>query len=101
MPAFPSEEELKKIRKQMARVKGSQALPPNATALDRAKYDVCEQLLIYMQKNKMSQRELAKLLKTSETRVSEFLHYRIQKFTLDKLVSFLQMVRPMVVVKIA
>ncbi len=101
MANFPSEQELKSIRKKVAKVKGTQGLPPNALPLDRAKYDVCEQLLIYMKKKKLSQREFAKLLQTSETRVSEIVHYRIQKFTLDRLVAFLQMVRPMATVRVA
>lgn len=101
MPKFPSEQELSTIRKKMAKVKGSQGLSPNATALDRAKYDVCEQILIYMKKKKMSQKELAKELETTETRISEIVHYRIEKFTLDRLVSFLQMIKPMLTLKVA
>jgi predicted XRE-type DNA-binding protein len=101
MPKFPSEQELNSIRKKLAKVKGSQGLPPDATALDRAKYDVCEQILIFMKKKKMSQKELAKELNTSETRISEIVHYRIDKFTLDRLISFLQMIKPMLTLKVA
>lgn len=98
---FPSEQELKAIRRQMARVKGSQGLPPDATALDRAKFDVCEQIVVYMRKKKLSQRELAKMLEAPETRVSEIVHYRIQKFTLDRLVAYLQELKPMVTLRVA
>lgn len=52
MAKFPSEQELKWIRKQMAKTKGSRGLPPNATPVDRGKYDICEQILIYMKKKK-------------------------------------------------
>ncbi len=99
--AFPSEKELKRIRKKLARTKGTQMLPPDATPLERAKHEICKQILIYKQKKKINQRELAKQLETSETRVSEILHYRIQKFTLDRLVSYLQMIKPMVTLKVA
>ncbi len=98
---FPSEQELKLIRKKMACVKGSEGLSPDASPLDRAKYDVCEQILVFMKKKKMTQRELAEVLGTSETRVSEIIHYRIQKFTLDRLITFLQMIKPMLTLKIA
>ena len=101
MAKFPSEQELKVIRKKMAKVKGSQGLPPDATPLDRAKYDVCEQILVYMKNKKMAQRDLAKALDTSETRISEIVHYRIQKFTLDRLIGYLQMVKPMLTFKVA
>jgi len=98
---FPSDGELKIVHRQMAKIKGSKGLSPNASPLDRAKYDVCEQILIYMKKKKMSQRQLAQLLETSETRVSEIVHYRIEKFTLDRLIGFLQMLKPMMTVKVA
>ena len=62
MAEFPSEQELKGIRKQMAKIRGSRGLPPNATPVDRGKYDICEQILIYMKKKRMTQRELAKAL---------------------------------------
>jgi predicted XRE-type DNA-binding protein len=101
MSKFPNEQELKTIRRKMANVKGSQGLRPDASPLDRAKYDVCEQILIYMKKKKITQRELAKILETQETRVSEIIHYRIDKFTLDRLVGFLQMIRPMLTLKVA
>jgi predicted XRE-type DNA-binding protein len=101
MSKFPSEAELKIIRRQTARVQGSRGLSPDATPLDRAKYEVCEQLLVFMKKKKWSQRELARALETSDTRVSEMLHYRIEKFTLDRLVSYLQMVKPKVTLHVA
>lgn len=101
MAKFPSEKELKVIRKQMSRVKGSRSLPPEATPLDRGKYQVCERILLYMKKKKLTQRELARELNTSETRVSEIVHYRIEKFTLDRLVAFLQIVQPMVTLRVA
>ena len=49
----------------------------------------------------MTQRELAKALGTPETRVSEIVHYRIEKFTLDRLLGYLQMVKPMVTLRVA
>ena len=101
MAKFPNENELKKIRKKTSRMKGSQGLPPDASPLDRAKYDVCEQILIHMKKKKLSQRELASELETSETRISEIVHFRIDKFTLDRLIAFLQMIKPMLTLKVA
>ena len=50
MANFPNNQELNSIRKKVAKAKGTQGLPPDALPLDRAKHDVCEQLLIYMKK---------------------------------------------------
>jgi hypothetical protein len=41
------------------------------------------------------------LLEAPETRVSEIVHYRIQKFTLDKLVAYLQVIKPMLTFRVA
>ncbi len=76
-------------------------LPPEASALDRAKFDFCEQILIDMKKKEITQGELAKAFQTLETRASDILHYRIQKFTLDRLIRFLQIFRPMLTVKVS
>jgi predicted XRE-type DNA-binding protein len=101
MPKFPNETELKEIRKQTSRTRGSQGLSPDAGPLDRAKYEVCEQLLVFMKKKKLNQRQLADLLDAPETRVSEIIHYRIDKFTLDRLIAYLQVVKPMLTVHLA
>jgi predicted XRE-type DNA-binding protein len=54
-----------------------------------------------MQKKNMTQRQLAEILGTAETRVSEILHYRTEKFTLDRLIAYLQIVNPALTLKIA
>lgn len=101
MTKFLSEAELKRIRKQMARVKGTEMLPPDANALDRAKWDMCKQFLIYMRKQGLNQRQLAKLLDVPESRVSEILHYRISKLTLDRLVRYYERIKPNLMVRVA
>jgi predicted XRE-type DNA-binding protein len=69
-------------------------LPPGASSLDKMKYELCKQLLVYMQDHELTQRELAKKLGVVESRVSEALHYRIQKVTLDRLVRYHQTLNP-------
>jgi hypothetical protein len=101
MPNFPNEHELQLIRKKIAKSRGSMGLKSDASPLDRAKYDVCEQILIYMKKKKITQRQLAQLLKAPESRVSEIIHYRIDKFSLDRLIGYLQLVKPMITLRIA
>ena len=101
MPRFPSEAQLKDIRRKMSRVRGTAMLPPNATPLDKAKFNLCKELVTYMQKNDLSQRELAKELGVVESRVSEVVHYRIRKLTLDRLVRYLQTLDPDFALKVA
>ena len=101
MAKFPSPELLKKIRKKMTTVKGSQGLPPDASKLDRAKYKACEKILLYKMKKKISNRQLAQVLDCAETRVSEIVNYRIQKFTLDRLIAFAQSIDPGLILEVA
>ena len=98
---FPSEEKLKQIRKESKKWKGSYVLPVNASAVDQAKYDVCEKILIYKQRKELSQRELAAKMEIPETRVSEIVHYRIWKFTLDRLMDYYQKINPKAVLRVA
>ena len=91
------------LRKAAAAIKGkpSGMLPPNASSLDKTKYELCERLLGYMQEHDLTQRELAKKLGVVESRVSEVLHYRIQKVTLDRLVKYHQTLNPKFALKVA
>jgi len=83
---FMTEKELADVRRATARIKGAGTLPPNASALDRNKYELCRQFIVYMRVHDINQRRLAKLLRVSESRVSEIVHYNIGKITLDRLV---------------
>lgn len=98
---MPSEKELKAIRRKLSRVRGSYILPPNASAVDRTKYELCKRVLLYMHRKGLSQRQLAKLMGVPETRVSEIVHYRISKFTLDRLVEYYERIEPKAALKVA
>jgi len=78
--------ELASIRRTTAHIKGAKTLPPDASALDRNKYELCRQFVVYMREHNINQRQLAKLLQVSESRISEIVHYNIGKITLDRLV---------------
>lgn len=96
---YLSEAEIRKIRKSMARTKGAAHLPPDASALDRAKYDLCQEFVIFMRKKGISQRKLAEMLGIPESRISEIVHYRINKLTLDRLVRYMETLRPNLVLR--
>ena len=82
---FPSEKELKSIRAKLAKVEPSRLLPKNATKADLVKYKLCEKFVIYLCEHKMSQVQLAKKLKTDPSRINEIVKYRIDLYTVDKL----------------
>jgi predicted XRE-type DNA-binding protein len=98
---FPSDQELKVMRKKLSRGAASYVLPPDASAVEKAKYDVCRQILVYMHTKGLNQRELAAKASIPETRVSEVVHYHIWKFTLDRLMGYLEKLNPRVTFKVA
>ena len=91
---WPSEAELKRIRKQLSRVKGVELLPPDATAIDHDKWDLCAEFIKYKHSENITQVELARRLSVSEARVSEIVHYRIRKLTMDQLLKYFERIRP-------
>lgn len=98
---WPDARTLKRIRTKLSKGDAPRLLPPDASPLDKAKFDVCEQLIVFKRKKQISSRELAALLEVPETRVSEIMHYRIEKFTLDRLVEYLQRVKPRMSLRVA
>ena len=82
---FPSEKELKSIRKLMSKVEPSRSLPKNASKADHVKYKLCQKFVVYLLENKISQVALAKKLKINPSRINEIVRYRIDLYTVDKL----------------
>lgn len=82
---FPSEKELKTIRSKLAKAEPSRLLPKSASKADHVKYKLCEKFVIYLTEHKMSQVQLAKKLKVDPSRINEIVKYRIDLYTVDKL----------------
>ena|SRR5947209_8735740 len=67
---------------------GSWTLPENPTPLEKAKYKICKQVLSYKLDTKISTEYLAQKIQLSKTETEDILYYRIDYFTLDRLVSY-------------
>jgi predicted XRE-type DNA-binding protein len=89
MTNFPSEKELKKIRKLLSKGIASRPLPPNATPVDKIKYKICQKFIIYKNSSPMTQKEMAKKLGIDESLMSKILHCHYDEFTIDRLLKFL------------
>ena len=94
--SFPDSKTLAGMRKRLSssRVLGSAVLSKNATQLDRAKFRACEMIIRFRHKAGISQKELAARLGVDESRVSEILHYKVEGFTLDRLIGYAQVLYP-------
>jgi predicted XRE-type DNA-binding protein len=91
---WPEAKELQRMRRILSRKAGSEGLSPDATAMDRAKWDLCAEFVKYLRVEEISQRELAKRLTVSEARVSEIVHYRLKKLTAEQLLKYLERIKP-------
>lgn len=91
---FPSEKELAKMRKKLEKAEGSLALSPNATPLEKLRYDICRQFVIYKREHNLQVKELAKKVGIDESLMSKILRYRHQRFTTDKLIDILSKIYP-------
>lgn len=56
---------------------------------DKFKISLCKFFIQYLNEHKMKPRELYELTGIEQSRISEILHYKITKFTIDKLLSWL------------
>lgn len=83
--SFPSEKELKAVRAKLAKAEPSRLLPKNASKADQIKYKLCEKFVIFLRKNDLSQVQLARKLKVDPSRINEIVKYRIDLYTVDKL----------------
>jgi predicted XRE-type DNA-binding protein len=98
---FPTEKELKAIRSKLEKIEPSYTLSKKASKAEVIKYQICEKFVMYLMKNKMTQVQLAKKLKVSPARVNEIVKYRIDLFTLDKLIEFTERLNLAIEVKVA
>jgi predicted XRE-type DNA-binding protein len=92
--AFPSEKELKKMRKILEKSEGSLTLSPNATPLEKLRYEICKQFVIYLHEHNLKIKELAKIVGVDESIMGKVLRYRHQRFSTDKLVEMLSKIHP-------
>ena len=99
-PGWPSEEEIRRAEKILEKAPASRMLPPNASMLEKAKYELCRQFVIFLREEGLTQRQLAKKLDTTEARISEIVHYHLDKVTTDRLVGYLGVIKPKATLKV-
>src|SRR3954447_1804161 len=63
-------------------------LRPDATPLERNKYDICQKILAYKQDNKLTTEKVAKTIQLTTPETEDIFFGRINKFTLDRLMDY-------------
>jgi|SRR2546421_684727 len=64
------------------------SLPKNPTPLQVAKHKLCKKILIYQQRNNLSDKEIAKRINLTIPETEDILFCCIEKFTLDRLTDY-------------
>ena len=102
-PIFPNEQEIERTTKHFSDPNCKEiniGLSPNASELDKAKYDICQSISRYKRINKLTPSELAKKIRTSKEKTDDILFGRISNFNLEELVSFTEKLKGHLEVKI-
>ena len=92
-----SKEKLNKLSKQESdatckkiKEKGwiNKGLTPHATPIEKAKYEVCQNILRYKRENNLNEKELTQKIKIKPSKLDYLLFCHIEHFTLDELVLY-------------
>jgi len=98
---FPDKKKLQEIREKLSNKEGSLSLPTNASPLEKLRWDICQKFIKFKRTNNLTQKKLAKMIETDESKVSKILHHRIEEFSTDRLLSFYQAIDPSIDIKVS
>ena len=99
--AFPSERELKRVRKKLAKAQGFLMLAPNADELAKLRFRICQDLLKYARENELTAVEMARFLGIPKADMSRIFNHRIDRFSTDKLIRLYAKINPDYRLKVA
>jgi predicted XRE-type DNA-binding protein len=94
---FPSDEELKKIRREMLYPDGDDSdivAPPNASEIDLFKITLCQRIDVYRIEHQLKKKEVAKILEIDEARMSEMMNGKVESFSIERLFGYLKKLDP-------
>ena len=87
-----SEQEFEQILQELENPnyvgEGFWSLPEKPTALEKSKYDICQKILAYQQKHKLTDKEIAQRINLTTGETEDILFCRIDYFTLDRLITY-------------
>ena len=85
---WPNERELARIREELSSesVEGSTVVGPDAPLVDRVKQNLCSKIVQYQVETHVPQKALAKKLGIDEPEMSRILHYKLERYSIDRLI---------------
>lgn len=91
---YPSSKKLAEMDKKLNKIEGARALPKNASYVEKIKYDLCKKIIAFIRIKRITQIELAGRLGLDPARISEIVNYKIDKFTVDTLLTYNREIDP-------
>jgi predicted XRE-type DNA-binding protein len=98
---FPDKKELERVRKKLADVDPTRVLGIDATQSEWLKYELCREFVKHLRETGMTQKALAEELAIEPARLNEIVKYRIDLFTIDRLLDYAERLRPNLKVTVA
>jgi len=99
---YPEEKDLSEILKKLSSddVIGSSILPKNAPESDKIKYKLCSKILEYKLNKNLTQKELAEKIGLDEPEISRVLHYKIERYSIERLLEYAKILYPKLTMEI-
>jgi predicted XRE-type DNA-binding protein len=82
------EKYLQKIEDPKYKGEENYDLPENPTPLQVAKFDICQNILRYKRENNFTRQQIAEKIQLSKAETEDILFCEIEKFTLDRLITY-------------
>jgi predicted XRE-type DNA-binding protein len=98
---FPSKKEIEDVLNSLTEDDYVQLLDDDASNVDKLKFELCSYFVIYLREENITQAELARRLDIDRSRVNWIIKYRIEHFTIDRLYSLLEIIKPGVLLKVS
>ena len=99
---YPEERDLADVLKKISsdEVTGSTVIPKNAPESDKIKYKLCKKILEYKIKRNMTQKELAEKIGLDEPEMSRVLHYKIERYSIERLLGYAMILYPKLTIEV-
>jgi predicted XRE-type DNA-binding protein len=91
---FPNKNEIERALKKLEKSDGTLALGPDASTLEKFRWDLCQKFIKYKKAHSHNQKQLAELLEVDEAKISKILHHRIDEFSTDRLIALYSKLDP-------
>lgn len=92
--AFPTDEELERMRKILEKSEGARVVGEEGTKIEKFKFEICQRIVSFYLDSKMSQKEFAILIGIDEALMSKLVRCKIEVFSTERLLKYLEMVEP-------